>query len=49
VAFGLMLADAVQGVTRPPIGAKPSAIGLRQLGVSAAFMLLMALGYRSQV
>lgn len=45
-AFGLMLADALEGVARPPVGAKPTSIGLRQLGVSASFMLIMALGYR---
>jgi len=49
VGFGLMLIDALQGVARPPIGSKPTTIGIRQLGLSAAFMLIMALGYRLQV
>jgi hypothetical protein len=42
-AFLLMLPDAVDGIVRPPIGAQPHAIGFRQLGVSATFVLLMVL------
>ncbi len=48
-AFGLMLIDALEGVARPPVGAKPSAIGVRQLGASALFVVVMAIGYRLQV
>lgn len=48
-AFGLMLFDALEGAARPPVGAKPSAIGLRQLGASALFAIVMALGYRFQL
>ena len=46
VAFTLMLADALEGVTHPPVGARPAVIGIRQLGASALFMIVMALGYR---
>jgi hypothetical protein len=46
VAFGLMLLDALRGVLSPPIGQMPSAIGLRQLGASAIFVVIMAVGYR---
>ena len=49
VAFTLMLADALEGVTHPPVGAKPAAIGFRQLGASALFMIVMTLGYRLKV
>jgi hypothetical protein len=49
LAFGLMLVDALAGVASPPVGAKPSAIGLRQLGASVVFMIVMAIGYRFSV
>jgi hypothetical protein len=49
VAFGLMLLDALEGVARPPIGAQPRAIGMRQLGASALFAVVMAIGYRLAV
>lgn len=49
VAFGLMLIDAVEGVARPPVGVKPTAIGLRQLGASVVFVMVMMLAYRSQI
>lgn len=45
-AFVLMLFDALEGVARPPVGAQPRAIGLRQLGASALFAVIMAIGYR---
>lgn len=46
-AFGLMLAEALLGgVWRPPVGAKPVVIGLRQLAVSAAFYTALVLAYR---
>jgi len=44
-AFGLMLADALEGVAHPPVGVRPTAIGLRQLGASAAFAALMIAAY----
>jgi len=44
-AFGLMLADALEGVARPPVGARPTAIGLRQLGSSALFVVVMIAAY----
>jgi hypothetical protein len=49
VAFGLMLVDALQGVARPPVGAKPTTIGLRQLCASGLFVIVMAIGYRLQI
>ncbi len=45
-AFSLTLLDAVEGVARPPVGAKPTAIGVRQLAVSSAFVMVMVLAYR---
>jgi hypothetical protein len=45
VAFGLMLLDALEGIGRPPIGARPTAIGFRQLGASLAFVVVMAAAY----
>jgi hypothetical protein len=47
IAFGLMLADALEGVARPPVGARPSRIGLRQLGASTLFVVIVVLGYIS--
>ena len=44
-SFALMLADALEGVAHPPVGARPAAIGLRQLGASAAFAALMIAAY----
>jgi hypothetical protein len=44
-AFALMLADALEGVAHPPVGVRPAAIGLRQLGASAAFAALMIAAY----
>lgn len=45
IAFALMLADALEGVSRPPVGARPTAIGLRQLGSSALFAAVMIAAY----
>ena len=45
VAFALMLADALQGVAQPPVGSRPAAIGLRQLGSSALFVVVMIAAY----
>ncbi|MEW6568969.1 MAG: YwiC-like family protein [Chloroflexota bacterium] len=46
VAFGLMLADTLEGIAHPPVGAKPTAIGFRQLGASISFVAVMVLAYR---
>lgn len=43
--YALMLADAIEGALRPPVGSKPSRIGLRQLLASSAFMALAALSF----
>jgi hypothetical protein len=45
VAFGLMLADAVDGIFRPSVGARPAAIGVRQLAASLLFVVLVAAAY----
>lgn len=45
-AFGVVLVDALEGIARPQVGARPTAIGLRQLGASAAFVLVMVAAYR---
>ncbi len=45
VAFALMLVDALEGVAHPPVGARPAAIGLRQLGSSALFVVVMIAAY----
>jgi hypothetical protein len=45
IAFALVLLDAFEGVTNPPIGAKPSAIGIRQLIYSSLFYLISAGAY----
>jgi len=45
VAFGLMLADAIDGILRPSIGARPTSIGMRQLAASAFFVVLVAASY----
>ena len=45
VAFGLMLADAIDGVLRPSTGARPTSIGMRQLAASALFVVLVAAAY----
>jgi hypothetical protein len=45
LAFGLMLFDALEGVAHPPVGARPAAIGLRQLGASAIFVAVMVAAY----
>jgi hypothetical protein len=44
-AFALMLVDALEGVARPPIGARPAAIGLRQLAASIVFVAVMLAAY----
>jgi hypothetical protein len=45
LAFGLVLLDAIEGVARPPVGLKPTAIGLRQLGFSSLFFVVMSVAY----
>jgi hypothetical protein len=45
VAFVAMLIDAVDGVLRPAIGARPVSIGLRQLASSLLFVAVMILAY----
>jgi hypothetical protein len=47
LAFGLMLLDALEGVVRPAVGARPAAIGIRQLLASSVFVILMAISYGS--
>lgn len=44
-AFALMLAEAIEGAVRPPVGARPAKIGFRQLGTSIAFVILVAAAY----
>jgi len=45
LAFGLMLADAIDGILRPGIGARPTFIGMRQLAASLLFVILVAAAY----
>jgi hypothetical protein len=45
VAFALMLADALEGVSHPPVGARPARIGVRQLAASSLFVVIVLLGY----
>lgn len=47
VAFVIMLAESIYGeVMKPCIGAKPAAIGIRQMFVALAFALLVIVAYR---
>jgi hypothetical protein len=43
--FGLLFIDAMEGISRPAVGARPTVIGLRQLAASSAFFVLAGLGY----
>jgi hypothetical protein len=45
IAFVSMLADALEGVAHPPVGARPTRIGLRQLAASILFVVIVLLGY----
>jgi hypothetical protein len=45
LAYLLLLVDAVDGMNRPAVGAKPTTIGLRQLAASLVFVLLMVMAY----
>ncbi len=44
-AFILVLLDALEGVKNPPLGAKPTAIGIRQMASSSVFFLVMIAAY----
>lgn len=44
-AFAVVLVDAVDTVLRPTPGARPAAIGIRQLAATGAFVLIMAAAY----
>ncbi len=44
-AFGLMLADSLEGILRPAIGVKPSMIGLRQLVSSSIFVIVTSFAF----
>ncbi len=44
-AFGLTAAEALDSVLRPPVGVRPTRIGLRQLLISSLFAILMAAAY----
>ena len=44
-AFALLLLDAVAGVVRPAMGARPIRIGMRQLFASSAFYLLASIAF----
>lgn len=45
LAYGFIMLEALEGIARPAIGRKPTAIGLRQLAVSSVFYVLMSLAY----
>jgi hypothetical protein len=45
IAFALVLLDALEGVANPPLGAKPTAIGLRQLASSSLFFLVASISF----
>lgn len=45
VAFGITFLDALEGVLRPAVGARPRRIGVRQLLISSAFVVVMVLAY----
>ncbi|MBI4560220.1 MAG: YwiC-like family protein [Candidatus Hydrogenedentes bacterium] len=47
-AFLLTLADGLHSVAKPPVGYKPSRIGIRQLVISTAFAVLMIIAYHSR-
>jgi hypothetical protein len=44
-AFGITLLDALEGIMRPAVGTPPRRIGVRQLLVGTAFVLVMILAY----
>jgi hypothetical protein len=45
VAYALMFADATEGVVHPAMGYQPTRIGLRQLGMSILFVLILILAF----
>ncbi len=45
LGFGLMLVDTIEGVLRPAVGARPSAVGIRQGISSGIFIALAALSF----
>lgn len=45
IAFGLMLVDAMDSIFRPPVGAPPTRIGIRQLAASSLFVALSVVGF----
>jgi hypothetical protein len=45
LGFGWMLADALEGILRPPVGERPTRIGVRQLISSIGFVFIAALGF----
>jgi hypothetical protein len=44
-AFGVTFLDALEGILRPAVGTPPRKIGVRQLFIGIAFVLLMVLAY----
>jgi len=45
LAFVIPLLDGIEGVARPPVGVKPGQIGMRQLAVTSAFVMMMLAAY----
>ena len=45
IAFALVLLEAFAGVANPPLGAKPTAIGFRQLASSSLFFLVGSISF----
>ncbi len=45
LGFSIMLVDTLDSVLRPPLGSRPSAVGIRQGISSAIFVALAALGF----
>jgi hypothetical protein len=45
LGYGLMLVDALEGVLRPPVGERPTRIGVRQLISSFVFVVIAALSF----
>lgn len=44
-AFAVTLVEGILAVQNPPVGHTPRQLGMRQLWVSSAFMVLVAIGY----
>ena len=45
VAFAAMLLDTLEGILRPAVGMRPTAIGIRQLVMSILFFGILVAGY----